>query len=188
MGRLKIVILIAGYGLLFALSPQGQSRTVKCDSSLGLANMAPTLQAKGRLQEAGWAPQTMHILELNKKAIPLLIGCLTDKTRTKEPIEDYWPVTTVGDIAFIYLCDLFTDSTWKHSTIDGVVNWQTLESEYPNEPSWSAWYSFVRKHGRKHVQSVWANKWKEEEAAIFWDDKEKCFKVGPRSTQKDDRP
>ena len=183
MGRLKAVILMAGYGLLFTLPLQGQSRTVKCDTSLGLAHLAPTLQAKGRLQDLG-APQTMHILELKKKAIPLLIGCLTDDTRTKEPIEDFWPVTTVGDIAFIYLCDLFTDSTWEHSTIDGVVNWKTLETEYPNEPSWNAWYSFVKKHGRKHVQDVWSNKWKDEGPAIFWDDKEKCFKIGPHSTQK----
>jgi hypothetical protein len=108
---------------------------------LGLADMQHTA-AKGRLQEAG-APQTRHILELGKKAIPLLIGCLRDDTRTKEPIEDFWPVTTVGDIAFFYLCDLFTDSTWEHSTIDGVVTWKTLEAEYPRSPSWTAWYEFV---------------------------------------------
>ena len=63
-----------------------------------------------------------------------------------------------------------------------------MEAEYPNEPSWTAWYSFVKKFGRKHVQNVWANKLKEEGGAIFWDDKEKCFKVGPRSTQKNDHP
>ena len=187
MGRLKTAILIAGYGLLSALPLHGQSRTVKCDSSLGLANMAYTVHYKGRLQDAG-APETMHILGLKKKAIPLLIGCLTDETRTKEPIANFWPVTTVSDIAFFYLCDLFTDSTWEHSTIDGVVNWKAVETEYPNEPSWTAWYSFAKKYGRKHVQKVWANKWKEEGSAIFWDDKEKCFKIGSHSTQKNDHP
>jgi hypothetical protein len=130
MGRLKTIILMAGYGLLSALPLHGQSRTAKCDSSLRLASMAPTMQYKGRLQDAG-APQTIHILELKKKAIPLLIGCLTDETRTKEPIANFWPVTTVGDIAFFYLCDLFTDSTWEHPTIDGVVNWKTLETGPP---------------------------------------------------------
>ena len=104
MRRLKTVILIAGCVLLFVLPLRAQSRGAKCEPSLDLANMQHT-PPKGRLQEAG-APQTKHILELGKKAIPLLIACLTDQTRTKEPIEDFWPVTTVGDIAFFYLCDL----------------------------------------------------------------------------------
>lgn len=148
MDFLKPVILIAGYGLLSALPLHGQSTAVKCESSLGLANMAPTLQPKGRLQDYA-APQTLHILELKKEAIPLLIGCLTDETKTKQPIEDFWPVTTVGDIAFFYLCDLFTDSSWQHSTIDGVVNWKTVETEYPNQPSWTAWYSFCEEARQK---------------------------------------
>jgi hypothetical protein len=58
-------------------------------------------------------PQTRHIIALGKNAIPLLIGCLRDETATKESVVDFWPTTTVGDIAFSYLCDLFTDSTWK---------------------------------------------------------------------------
>jgi hypothetical protein len=61
--------------------------------------MQPT-PPKGRLQDAG-AAQTLHILALGNKAIPMLIDCLTDETRTKEPIEDYWPVTTVGDICIL---------------------------------------------------------------------------------------
>src|SRR5437879_13128267 len=110
MGRLKTAILIAGYGLLSALPLHGQSRTVKCDSSLGLANMAYTVQYKGRLQDAG-APETMHILGLKNKAIPLLIGCLTDEKRTKEPIGNFWPVTTVDDIECLCVYSLFNLQT-----------------------------------------------------------------------------
>src|SRR5579863_4330575 len=134
-------------------------------------------QPKGRLQDAG-APQTIHLVELGKKAIPMLIACLTDETKTREPIEDFWPVTTVGDIAFFYLCDLFTDSTWAHTTIDGVVNWKTVEAEYPNAPSSTAWYEFVRKHGRRYVQNSWSKKWDEVGSSISWDSKEQCFKIG----------
>lgn len=177
---------MAGCALLFALPLQAQSRSGECDPSLGLAQMQHT-QPKGRLQDAA-APQTRHILELGKKAIPMLIACLTDETRTKEPIEDSWSATTVGDIAFFYLCDLFTDSTWKHSTIDGVVTWKTLEAEYPRSPSWTAWHEFVKKHGRRYVQNVWSKKWKDEELAILWDDKEQCFKIGPQATQRNTRP
>ena len=137
---------------------------------------------KGRLQEYA-APQTVHILELGKKAIPMLIACLTDETETKKPIEDFWPVTTVGDVAFFYLCNLFTDSTGSRSTIDGVVNWKTVMAENPHSPSWTAWYDFVEKHGRRYVQDSWSKKWKAEQSAIFWDAKEQCFKIGRPATQ-----
>jgi hypothetical protein len=131
---------------------------------------------KGRLQDAG-SLQATRITELNKKAISLLIACLTDETQTKEPIEDYWPVTTVGDIAFFFLCDLFTDSSWQHSTIDGVVNWKTLEAEYPNEAAFNSWYSYLKKHGRKHVQNIWYKRWEQIKRDAVWDQKEQCFKI-----------
>jgi len=179
-----VIILMAGCALLSGLPVHCQSP--KCDPSLGLSKMEH-MPPKGRLQEVG-SPQARRIIQLNKGAIPQLIACLTNETKTKEPIEDYWPATTVGDIAFLFLCDLFTDSSWQHSTIDGVVNWKTLEIEYPNEPAFTAWYSFVEKHGRKYVQEVWSKKWKEEEQAIFWDEKEQCFKIDPHATRKNDRP
>ncbi len=130
------------------------------------------IAAKGRLQEAG-APQTRHIIALGKKAIPLLIACLPDETATKESVMDFWPTT----IAFFYLCDLFLDSTWQHSTIDGVVTFQTVAAESPGSPAWNAWYTFVEKHGRRYVQESWTKKWKEDGSAIAWDEKEQCFKI-----------
>jgi hypothetical protein len=177
-----IACVLAGCASLFAFPLQAQSNKTKCDSSLGLAQMQNTQQPKGRLQDAG-APQTVRILKLGKNAIPMLIACLTDETETKEPIEDFWPVTTVGDVAFFYLCDLFTDSTWEHSTINGVINWKTVQAEDPNSAAWTSWYEFVKKHGRKYVQDAWSKRWKEEESAIFWEAKEQCFKVGPPATQ-----
>jgi hypothetical protein len=185
MGYLKTIALIAGYGILFGLPAHGQLTASRCDPSLGLTKMEHQ-PPKGRLQDAG-SPQAMNIIKLNKKAIPLLIGCLTDETKTKDSVEDYWGVTTVGDIAFLFLCDLFTDSSWQHSTIDGVVNWETVEAEYPHTDSAYAWYSYVKKHGRKQVQNVWYKRWKEEEQAIFWDEKEQCLKVHPRATRKTDQ-
>jgi hypothetical protein len=107
--------------------------------------------------------------------------CLTDETRTKEPIEDYWPVTTVGDVAFFFLCGLFTDSSWQHSTIDGVVNWKTLEAEYPHQTAFNSWYSYLKKHGRKHVQDVWYKRWSEVEHTVAWDAREQCFMVDQRN-------
>ncbi|HEY4838550.1 MAG TPA: hypothetical protein VIH72_08090 [Candidatus Acidoferrales bacterium] len=186
MIHLKTIVLMAGCTLLIVLPVRAQSRTATCDASLGLAKMQHT-PPKGRLQDAG-AQQTKHIIELGKKAIPMLIACLADQTRTKEPIEDFWPVTTVGDIAFFYLCDLFTDSSWQHSTIDGVVDWKNVSAEDPNSPSWTAWYNFVKRHGRRYVQNAWYKRWKEEESAIFWDGKEQCFKIAPQVAPNNPHP
>ena len=177
MRYLKSIALITGCALFSVLPSHAQSSLSKCDPSLGLA-MMDHQPPKGRLQDAG-SPQAMNIIRLNKKAIPLLIGCLTDETKTKESIEDYWPVTTVGDIAFFFLCDLFTDSSCQHSTIDRVVNWQTVEAEYPHVNDAYAWYSYLKKHGRKQVQSVWYKRWKEVEQLAYWDEKEQCFKIRP---------
>jgi hypothetical protein len=176
MRILKTVLIITGYAFLFVFPLQAQSRVTKCDHSLGLAHIG-LIPFKGRLQDAG-SRQTRHIVALGKKAIPLLIACLTDETRTKKSVLDFWPSTSVGDIAFFYLCDLFTDSTWEHSTIDGVVTWKTVYAESsPDAPAWNAWYDFVDKHGRKYLQDAWSKKWKEVEPGIVWDEKEQCFKV-----------
>jgi len=126
MGPSQLALIFA---FVLGLPANGQPVLSKCDLFLGLSKIEH-MPPKGRLQDVG-SPHAARIIELNKKAIPLLIACLTDETRTKKPIEDYWPVTTVGDIAFFFLCDLFTDSSWQHSTIDGVVGWQTLEKTLP---------------------------------------------------------
>ena len=65
-----------------------------------------------------------------------------------------------------------------------MVNWTTLEAEYPHAPSAYAWYPYLKKHGRKQVQNIWYKGWKEKEQAIFWDEKEKCFKIDPHASQK----
>jgi len=171
----KSLVFIFGFILVFVLSVKAQSAPTRCDPSLGLSKMEH-MPPKGRLQEYG-SPQATRVIELNKKAIPLLIACLTDETPTKKPIEDYWPVTTVGDIAFLFLCDLFTDSSWQHSTINDVVNWNTLEAAYPNQTSFDSWYSYLKEHGRKHVQDVWYERWKQIDRDVIWDQKEQCFKV-----------
>jgi hypothetical protein len=181
MSRIVTVGIFVGCAFFFGSALCAQPRIPKCDQSLGLAKMQPEPE-KGRMQDMV-APQTVHILELRNKAIPMLIACLTDETMTKEPIEHYWPGTSVGDIAFFYLSDLFTDSTGDRPTIDGVVNWKTLEAEYPGSSAATAWYEFVRKHGRKYVQDNWSKRWKEEQSAIFWDAKERCFKIGHPAKQ-----
>jgi hypothetical protein len=64
-----------------------------------------------------------------------------------------------------------------------VVDWKKLEADYPGSPAATAWYEFVKRHGRRYVQDNWSKRWKEEQSAIFWDDKEQCFKIGHPAKQ-----
>jgi hypothetical protein len=179
MKQFKYFLLVSICGMLVALPLKAQAMATKCGPSLNLAHLQHT-EPKGRLQYAG-APQTAHILALGKKASPMLIACLSNETRTRQPIEDYWPATTVDDIAFLYSCDLFTDSTWQHSTSEGVIIWKTLEIESPDSPASASWSELVKKHGRKSIQNAWSKRWTEVEQSVFWDDKEQCFKIAPQT-------
>ncbi len=166
--------------LLFLLSPtasSSQTRTVPCDE-LGLAEMQPSIAAKGRMQDVPDTKAAQRILKMGKRAIPALISCLTDERMTKYPVFQYWTETAVGDVAFVFLTDLFTDSTWRHSTLTGMPAWATIQSESPAGASAEqAWQSFVAKHGRKYVQDWWTSAWRENKTLIYWDESERCFKV-----------
>ena len=144
---------------------------------LGLPEMQPSIAAKGRMQDVRDTETARNILSRGKLAIPDLITCLTDAHKTKLPVFQYWAETTVGDIAFVFLTDLFTDSTYEHSTVDGVPSWKLIQAESPEQPAEQAWRKYVAKHGRKHVQKLWQEMWKENESSIYWDDSERCFKV-----------
>ena len=117
------------------------------------------------------------VLSRGKEAIPELITCLTDTRKTKRPVFQYWSQTTVSDIAFIFLTDLFTDSTWKHPTVNGIPSWASIQAESPDQPAEQAWRSYIAKHSTKYVQEVWQEIWKENESRIYWDDSERCFRV-----------
>jgi hypothetical protein len=65
--------------------------------------------AKGRVQDCSGSVVLRQILTDGKSAIPILISQLTETTRTKYQIADYWFDTRSGDVAYVMLTDLFTD-------------------------------------------------------------------------------
>jgi hypothetical protein len=143
---------------------------------LGLPQMQPSMAAKGRMQDAPDTEAARNVLSRGKQAIPELITCLTDVRKAKRPVFQYWSETTVGDIAFTFLSDLFTDSTWKRPTAN-ILTWISIQAESPDQPAEQAWRSYIAKHGTKYVQKVWQKMWKENESRIYWDDSERCFRV-----------
>jgi len=87
---------------------------------------------KGRARDKEYNPHLPVIdalIEKGTNSIPLLIEMLSDDTRIDHQIIDYWPSHTLGDIAFIILTDLTTDSSWKTSTIPGASWDEVLESK-----------------------------------------------------------
>jgi hypothetical protein len=88
--------------------------------------MQPSMAAQGRMQDAPDTETARAVLARGKQAIPELITCLTDTRKTKRPVFQYWSETSVGDIAFVFLDDLFTDSTWEHLTVNGLPSWKSI--------------------------------------------------------------
>jgi hypothetical protein len=171
--------------LLFSLPAFGQTKSAFCDSRLGLIRMTPTGYTKSRWQDALdpegdknsiQSKEVHRVLRLGKNAVPLLIGCLTDARSTKAPVWDYWPETKVGDIAFVILCDLFSDPSGA-STLDAKIDWGDVQAESPDQPAWIAWANYNAKHGRLYVQQTWQRTWAENSNRIYWDDFTRCFRM-----------
>ena len=132
---------------------------------------------KGRSQDCSDKVMAA-ILARGKDSIPILISQLTDTEGTKKPAEEGWSYTASGDVAYIMLISLFTDSkgafhltdvpTWKN-----VINGCNLSME-------GCWREYVFKNGRKSVQKAWMDAWNLNKDKIQWDAAERCFEVSKK--------
>ena len=130
---------------------------------------------KGRSQDcAGKLMQ--QILDQGKASIPIFITQLTDIGHTKEPIEDYWSETSSGDVAYIVLTDLFTDSDWKTFNMPGVPDWTGISSGCHNDAE-SCWREYLKKNGRKSIQDAWLQAWNKYKDRIYWEPSARCFRL-----------
>jgi hypothetical protein len=182
IGSIGSLALFLSLGYLPAF---GQTKVAPCDPRLGLTKTKPVGYTKGRWQDAAdaegdadpvTAGEVHNVLRFGTDAIPLLIGCLTDDTRTKYRIWDYWPEPKVRDLAFSILCDLFTDRLGRQ-TLDGAIMWSDIQDESPDQAAWIAWGIYNDKHGQQYLQKVWLKAWTENKTRIYWDNSDKCFKV-----------
>jgi len=134
-----------------------------------------TCRFKGRLQDKEYCSSKLmdKILAQGKAAIPILISQLTETRPTKQPIYDYWSLTTSGDIAYFILTDLFTDSDWTTFNMPG------LEGLKDNckENAENCWRDFLEKHGRKFVQDQWLSAWNANKGRVYWDEGARCFRL-----------
>ena len=134
-------------------------------------------RAKGRLQDCSIGnPVTSQILAGGKWSVPVLISQLTETTRTEEPILDFWSYTTSGDIAFMFLNDLFTDPDGESFAMPGVPNWKAIMSGCDGTAG-DCWRKYVRKRGIRSVQQSWRAAWENNRDRIMWDAKSRCFRL-----------
>jgi len=134
-------------------------------------------RAKGRLQDCSADnPITRQVLAAGKRSIPVLISQLTETARTQEPIIDFWAYTTSGDVAFMFLTDLFTDKDGESFTMPGVPNWGKIMSGC-NGIAEACWRKYVRKNGIGSVQHSWQAAWETNRNRIIWDPANRCFRL-----------
>jgi hypothetical protein len=134
--------------------------------------------AKGRVQDClGTVMQ--QILSNGKDAIPILISQLTETARTKKEIGDYWGDTRSGDVAFVVLNDLFTDTDYFTFGMPGVPDWSTIQKGC-NGAAQACWDQYLRKHGRMFVRQAWQNAWNLHKPQIYWDAKSQCFRLSKK--------
>jgi hypothetical protein len=184
MSRLGSIILIAVFlssGGLVHSTMAGQSARSKLKTYplWDFDERGHTCRAKGRLQDRGYCSSRLmdQIVADGKDAIPILISQLTDARPTKEPIYDFWALTTAGDIAYFILSNLFTDANWTTFNMPGLESLNDKCDSYAQE----CWRRFLKKHGRKFVQDQWLAAWNKNKDRIYWDQQARCFRLYPDS-------
>src|SRR5581483_7237256 len=109
-------IIVRIIGLCVLASACASSRPIAPANFLEALSSTPRLPPKGRIQDQAAAPIIPLITNNPARAVDLLIHAITSDTPLEQPILDYWPRMTVGDVALIAVLDLFQDSTGATTT------------------------------------------------------------------------
>ena len=117
-----------------------------------------------------------QILADGVEAIRVLISQLTETTRTKNEIADYWAGTRSGDIAYVVLTDLFTEPDAQMSDMPGVPNWKAMMNGC-HRAAQGCWDEYLRKHGRMSVKRAWLSAWDLHKDQVYWDAQFRCFRL-----------
>ena len=172
-GRFGRVVLLALLGMPLAVDTRAQGRTDR----FPLTQLNATFCAKGRLQDCDWGDPVMReVLSRGKDAIPILISQLTDSARSKQQVFQFWNATSSGDIAYIILIDLFTDSDWKTFNMPGVPDWRTINKGCDMGAE-TCWREYLRHHGRESIQRAWLQAWSQHKDQVLLDSKSLCFRI-----------
>jgi hypothetical protein len=179
---LRSIALLTFALLVTVLPGWGQIKASPCDE---IANLHGELDdyepPQVRWQDETLTPFERGLLRLRQKAIPMLIGCLTDD---RQAHVQYWLMpATVGQVAFSMLWDLFTasmDEPPPRDTMEGPIGWDELCAEGPPHvafPCAAGWEEHLKRYGPRSIQQSWQKAWTENKHRIYWDESAKCFRV-----------
>lgn len=165
----SLIILVACFPAVaaYAESNQGKYQLTQFDNY--------GCMAKGRVQDCD-GKVMRQILADGKNAIPVLISQLTETARAQKQIADYWGDTRSGDVAFVVLTDLFTESDGQTFDMPGVPDWPTVMNGC-NSTASGCWHLYLRKHGRESIRRAWLRAWNSRKKQIEWDSKSRCFRI-----------
>ena len=117
------------------------------------------------------------IIAAGPDSVPVLIGMLTDAGMAKQRS---YHLLLAGDGNRRH-CLLSAGGLVSKLGLDkGHDSWRSLERHSgpeDNLPAWEQLHSFIRKHGRRAIQLKWQAQWEKYKDRIFWDPKERCFKL-----------
>jgi hypothetical protein len=174
-------IIFSSFHSLCAQSHSAESLRFDLTKIAFMINGQPVCEDKGRLQDFP-SKEMDRIIAAGKSVIPALIAMITDErnaTTSTEPVICYWYGMAVGDLAFCTLMDLFTDSTGGKTTMPG-ANWNDIIGpDDGKRPVSDQFNIYVKRHGRKVLQAKWQRLWNKYETQMYWDSKERCFKLNP---------
>jgi hypothetical protein len=167
--ELLLVTFLSTSTLAAGQTKQGHANTYPLST---WSNM--TCRAKGRFQDRDYCSSAVidRIVADGKSAIPVLIAQITDSRWIAEPVYDFWPRIRTGDLAYFILENLFSDETWRHSTMPAL-----FPPENCAEPASVCWASFRKRHNLVEIQARWAAFWKANKGRIYWDEKARCFRL-----------
>ena len=169
------------------MGPGKKSPAITNDNTLNLVAVTD-LGSKGRAQDGNVKPPAIYqaIYKNPKTSVPRLIASLTDPRKTREPA--LCPVvawTTVGDVAFMILTDMFVDSSWQKNTVPGTSTDDLIGRS--DEAFLTHLHDYAKKHGRASLQRKWQRIWSDYKDGVDWDQQERCFVLRKADGEPQDR-
>jgi hypothetical protein len=177
------ILLLIGCGNAVRVSnPSARAASPPQEEKLEEINLARIghVAGKGRVQDRDYNQLVVveQLIAHGKESIPFLISKLEDETKIEGHVFDHWYQVAVGDVALVILSDFFLDSSWKRSTIKG-MKWDEFlrRGADKNSTGEQLLRNYLEKYGRKRIKERWQNVWQKYQQRIFWDEKERAFKV-----------
>ncbi len=178
---MAVLISVLVFVVACAGTPMSLDEHASCDFDLSLISH---LGSKGRVQD-GASGHTAQLVESitaeGPRSIPCLIDLLSSNVRYQERVIPLWPEVFEGDVALIFLDNLFRDPSGRLSSFPDLC-WDTLLERGDDESAagWELLHRFRETHGWEAIRSRWREAWARDQDRVEWDTERRFFRVQGR--------